>query len=80
MLYEVITYLGLEPVAILAGNFKESYSLERLMSSNDTTFMERAAASTAFAPGRNIGVGVATGGAEGPFRNASWTATSYNFV
>jgi phosphate-selective porin OprO/OprP len=68
-----ITYSGLEPASIRVGSFKEPFSLERLTSSNSTTFMERAAPRV-FAPSRNIGVGVGAHGEESAFLDAAWSA------
>jgi phosphate-selective porin OprO/OprP len=68
-----VRYLGFEPLYLQIGNFKEAYSLERLMSSNYSTFMERAAPVTAFAPGRNIGVAVGSSG-------ESWSANGGVFL
>ena len=50
------------PVGIIAGQFKEYYSLEAFSSSNDTTLIERALPSGAFsAPdARRLGVGLVT--------------------
>ena len=45
---------------IRVGHFKEPMGLEQLTSDNDTTFMERAIATSIFTPERNTGVMVAT--------------------
>ena len=58
-------YKGISSWTITAGNFKEPFSLEQLISNNDTTFMERSLADT-FAPGRSAGFAVGTHG-------KSWT-------
>lgn len=51
-----MAYKGLPGVGtVKAGHFKEPFSLEELVSSNDTTFMERALPNV-FAPSRNTGV------------------------
>jgi len=58
------TYLfwqGLPWVGSLkVGNFEPPFSLEALISSRDTTFMEEASPVAAFAPGRRIGFAVGT--------------------
>jgi phosphate-selective porin OprO/OprP len=57
-----IMYTGFEPITIQVGNFKEPFSLDRLTSSNRMPFMERASPASAFAPGRHIGLGIASHG------------------
>jgi phosphate-selective porin OprO/OprP len=58
------TYLfwqGLPFVGSLkVGNFEPPFSLEALISSRDTTFMEEASPVQAFAPGRRIGLAIGT--------------------
>lgn len=57
----VIAYRGFKPVVVTAGNVREPFSLQQLMSINQITFIERASAD-ALTPGRNTGVVVATNG------------------
>jgi phosphate-selective porin OprO and OprP len=52
-------YTGFKPAKITVGNFKEQFSLEELTSSKYITFLERALP-IAFAPSRNMGVGIHT--------------------
>ena len=54
---QYLAYTGW-PVKITVGNFKQPFSLEQMTSSRHITFMERSMAVNAFAPARNIGVGV----------------------
>lgn len=61
-----LEYGGSESTDLLIGNFKESFSLEELSSSNDITFMERAML-TEFSPGRNIGIGASRRGSQSTF-------------
>lgn len=56
-----IDYTGYKPVSIKVGHFKEPFSLQNMTSSKYVPFTERATIS-AFAPGRNIGVQLATRG------------------
>lgn len=51
----LISYSGFENYEITVGNFKDPFSLEYLVSANNTTFMERALPA-AFNAGRHIGV------------------------
>jgi len=57
----VIAYRGFKPVVVTAGNVREPFSLQQMMSINQITFIERATAD-ALTPGRNTGVSVATNG------------------
>jgi len=70
-----IRYSGFDFANFVFGNFKENFSLNRLTSSNATTFMERAAASTVFSPGRNIGLGVSSYGKLDSLAGTGWTAS-----
>jgi phosphate-selective porin OprO/OprP len=57
-----LRYKGFAPLLITAGNFKQPFGLEQMMSAHNLTFTERAL-SQAFVPGRGIGLGVQTAGA-----------------
>lgn len=57
-----LRYKGFAPLLITAGNFKQPFGLEQMMSAHNLTFTERAL-SQAFVPGRGIGVGVQSSGA-----------------
>ncbi len=57
-----IAYTGLKPTELRVGNFKEPLGLNELTSSNYTTLMERSQVTQAFAPGRNMGLGVNSSG------------------
>ncbi|HYD47336.1 MAG TPA: porin [Terriglobales bacterium] len=80
-------FLGIRKVPgvgrIMAGHFKEPFSLEQMMSGNDLTFMERATGSNVFAPDRSLGIGVQRNfgdrllWAAGAFRESDDTATSF---
>lgn len=50
-----VSLLGLRPLKIKIGQFKETFSLEELTSSKYLTFMERGLINE-FVPGRNIGI------------------------
>ncbi|WP_417550595.1 OprO/OprP family phosphate-selective porin [Methylophaga sp.] len=50
-----ISYDGFENYQIMAGNFKDPFSLDYMISANNTMFMERALP-TAFNAGRHLGV------------------------
>lgn len=65
------------------GHLKEPFSIEELTSSRFITFLERSAASSAFAPGRNAGLMVSGDGesftwALGAFRETDDFATTVN--
>ncbi len=66
-----VSYSGLKPVKLTAGQFKEPFSLETLTSGRYTTFIERASLA-AFAPSRNIGFAASTNG-------DNWSATLGTF-
>ncbi len=55
------------------GNDKEPQGLEELTSSKYITFMERSMVNEAFAPGRNLGVSVGTGGDNYSVRGGLYT-------
>ena len=57
-----MNYTGIENTEIRIGNFKPPMGLEELTSGNDITFIERSAATSAFATGEIIGAGVSTHG------------------
>lgn len=57
-----LRYTGFAPVLVTAGNFKQPFGLEQMMSAHNLTFTERALSQT-FVPGRGIGVGVQSSGA-----------------
>lgn len=56
-----IDYAGLKPVSIRFGHFKEPFGLQNMTSSKHVAFTERALIS-AFSPGRNIGIQLASHG------------------
>ncbi len=53
-----LNYTGLDNTEIRVGHFKPSYTLEDMTSSNDLTFIERAAPVGAFSTSQQIGAGV----------------------
>lgn len=53
-----LNYTGVDNTEFRVGNFKPGYSLEDMTSSNDITFIERAAVVGAFGTSQNIGAGV----------------------
>ncbi len=55
-----ITYNGFDNTVYTLGHHKTFYGIEETGSSNDTTFMERASANSAFFQGRAIGLSVLT--------------------
>jgi len=57
-----MNYTGIDNTEIRIGNFKPPLGLEELTSGNDITFIERSAATSAFATGEIIGAGVLTHG------------------
>lgn len=57
----LFSYKGVPSFVFTGGNFKEPFSLEQLISSNDTTFMERSLADT-FAPAHSTGFAIGTHG------------------
>jgi len=57
-----LRYKGFAPLLITAGNFKQPFGLEQMMSAHNLTFTERALSQT-FVPGRGIGIGVQGSGA-----------------
>lgn len=57
-----LRYKGFAPLLITAGNFKQPFGLEQMMSGHNLTFTERALSQT-FVPGRGIGIGVQSSGA-----------------
>ena len=57
-----LRYKGFAPLLVTAGNFKQPFGLEQMMSAHNLTFTERALSQT-FVPGRGIGLGVQGSGA-----------------
>ncbi len=57
-----VRYVGFDPVEITVGYLSEPFGLERRTSANVSTFMERAAPTTAFSPDRNVGISASTHG------------------
>ena len=62
-----INYTGYKPLSIKLGHFREPFSLQSMISTNNITFTERSLLS-AFDAGRNIGIQLAT-------RGHNWTLT-----
>lgn len=54
----VVAYRGFAPLLVTLGNFKEPFSLQQLVSNNDTTFIERGLPD-ALVPARNFGLALA---------------------
>ncbi|TGD94963.1 OprO/OprP family phosphate-selective porin [Methylobacterium nonmethylotrophicum] len=67
----VVAYKGFKDVIIALGNMKEPFSLNQLISDNNTLFAERSLAD-AFAPARNFGFAIGTHGDR-------WTAVTSVF-
>ncbi len=67
----VVAYKGFKDVIVAIGNMKEPFSLNQLISDNNTLFTERSLAD-AFAPARNFGFAVGTHGER-------WTAVTSVF-
>ncbi len=55
-----LAYTGFERLNLVAGNFKQPFSLSNMTSTNYLTFMERALPHEAIVPGRRIGLGART--------------------
>ncbi len=70
-----LNYSGLDKTDIRIGNFKPGYSLEETTSSNDITFIERAAAVNSFTLDRKIGAGIIN---QGNHHNAQFGVFSSN--
>ncbi|MGX7708393.1 OprO/OprP family phosphate-selective porin [Methylobacterium sp. Gmos1] len=67
----VVAYKGFKDVIVAIGNMKEPFSLNQLISDNNTLFTERSLAD-AFAPARNFGFAIGTHGER-------WTAVTSVF-
>ncbi|SEP49338.1 phosphate-selective porin OprO and OprP [Methylobacterium sp. ap11] len=67
----VVAYKGFQNVIVAIGNMKEPFSLDQLISDNNTLFTERSLAD-AFAPARNFGFAIGTHGER-------WTAVTSVF-
>ena len=67
----VVAYKGFKDVIVAIGNMKEPFSLNQLISDNNTLFTERSLAD-AFAPARNVGLAIGTHG-------ENWTAVTSVF-
>lgn len=67
----VVAYKGFKDVIVAIGNMKEPFSLNQLISDNNTLFTERSLAD-AFAPARNVGLAIGTHGDR-------WTAVTSVF-
>jgi phosphate-selective porin OprO/OprP len=64
----VVAYRGFKPFVLTVGNFKEPFSLNQLISDNNTLFTERSIADV-FAPGRSFGISLSANG-------EAWTAAA----
>ena len=75
-----ISFERFEPWKLQIGQFFEPFGLERQTSSNNITFLERAMATNALTPDRQIGIALATGGTLGDGKLGDfmpfWTAKS----
>ena len=66
----IFQYKGWEPTTVTLGNHKMPFGLEENTSSKYTTFIERSAASEAFAIGRKNGLSIATNGTKWSLKGA----------
>ena len=57
-----LSYKGFGAFTLTGGNFREPFSMDRLISNNDIMFMERSLANNAFTPGRFTGFAIGTHG------------------
>lgn len=71
-----LEYTGFRPISVMAGQFKEPFSLETLTSDLHTNFIERALP-TAFSPDRKIGAAISTNGGltDGAWDDGWYTAS-----
>lgn len=60
-----ISFTGWEYITLTVGQTKEPFGLEELTSSSNISTIERSMATSAFAPGCNLGLGIS--GGQGPF-------------
>ena len=67
-----IQYIGWKDLDITIGKAKEPFGLETMTSSKDTTTIERSMASSAFSPGRNVGIGLS-----GEINQMTWALGLY---
>lgn len=68
-----LTYRGIAGTALRVGNFKPGLSLEDLTSSNDITFIERSAPTSAFVAGQILGTAAS-------FHGENWMFSSGIFI